>query len=380
MHKIPHMLMVFILFALLSTALVPATAMAEETQKDVKVTVEPQQTLEQVSKVNNLSFDKLKDILGKGTYTPETTVQQMMDEKGVSLEQLTKKIYDLRLEVDLEGSKDWTKIMIKFILWAVFIILGMALLSKASKKKPLYNKRKIFLIAASLIFGFWLGSDPNPVGTINDALVLYGQKGYIFKPRMVALTIFLLTVVLGGRMLCGWGCQFGCLQEVFYQLPVRKYRLPFVISQSLRVIFFITITALALGWGFNLIELFDPFKIFSLQPIVLWGTTVFVAVILLLSIFIYRPWCQILCPFGLLAWLIEKISWFRIRVNHDTCVKCGLCQKVCPTGAMNGKHKGKSEIDCYNCSLCIDKCPVGAISYSKSVIKTNVTEKQTTAS
>ena len=360
---------VSIMALMLLVIVIPGLALAEEGGKVVSTIVELQMTISQLSEKNHLPLEKVLTVLDNKTITPETTVMVAIEQKNMPLETLTQKIHDLQVETNLEGSKDWFKIKMKFLFWALFIIAGMVLLAKESKNIKVTPIRKFFLVAAVLVFGIWLGSDPNPVGTINDAIVLYGKEGVIFKPRLMALSVFLLTVVLGGRMLCGWGCQLGTLQEVIYQSPLPKYRIPFKISQSIRVIFFITMSILALAWGFDLIGMADPFKIFALKPLVFWGSTIIISIILLLSLFIYRPWCQILCPFGLVAFFTEKISWFRILVNKDKCVDCGSCYRVCPTGAIEAKHSNQQKIDCYNCGECIDKCPVRAIVYDYTIRK-----------
>ncbi|MHB0995435.1 MAG: hypothetical protein ACYC2I_03585 [Elusimicrobiales bacterium] len=52
------------------------------------------------------------------------------------------------------------------------------------------------------------------------------------------------------------------------------------------------------------------------------------------SLFIYRPWCHIFCPFGLAGWVAEKISVYRVRVDCGKCVACGDCLAACPSGAV----------------------------------------------
>lgn len=57
----------------------------------------------------------------------------------------------------------------------------------------------------------------------------------------------------------------------------------------------------------------------------------------------------------------ELISY---EVNKDICKGCGLCTKVCPTGAISGERRKPHEIDqekCIKCNSCLDKCPFGAI-------------------
>jgi len=56
----------------------------------------------------------------------------------------------------------------------------------------------------------------------------------------------------------------------------------------------------------------------------------------------------------------------KVLIDPDKCKQCGICQKSCPTNAINGEvRKGPFEIDqdkCIKCGVCITKCPFKAIS------------------
>lgn len=89
---------------------------------------------------------------------------------------------------------------------------------------------------------------------------------------------------------------------------------------------------------------------------------VFISAALIGSLFVYRPWCHLFCPFGLVGWLFEKISIFRIIVNYDTCIACEACAKSCPSTVMNATLKRESVIpDCFACATCIEVCPTDSI-------------------
>ncbi|MGI6485318.1 MAG: NADH-quinone oxidoreductase subunit NuoF [Tepidanaerobacteraceae bacterium] len=52
------------------------------------------------------------------------------------------------------------------------------------------------------------------------------------------------------------------------------------------------------------------------------------------------------------------------EIVADKCKGCGLCVKVCPTGAISGEKKQPHVIDkdkCIKCNSCFDRCPFGAI-------------------
>lgn len=52
------------------------------------------------------------------------------------------------------------------------------------------------------------------------------------------------------------------------------------------------------------------------------------------------------------------------KVN-ESCIGCGACVDVCPTGAIALNADGKAEVaedTCIDCGACVGTCPNGAIS------------------
>jgi polyferredoxin len=263
-----------------------------------------------------------------------------------------------------ESTKDWRKILLKFVLWWTMVVAGIWLLVKNRVTAKLRNK---FLLLSVIVFGVLLGSDPSPMGTVKDAIVLYGAEKTIFPPRIIAFVVFTTMVIVGNKMICGWGCQFGTLQDWLYQIsPINKrIKLPFVVSNSIRTAVFIVATIVAFWIPFDLIGAVDPFKIFA-PTMIGMVSGAFIFLMLIMSLFIYRPWCTLACPFGLTGWLFERFSWFRVRLNRETCISCGACRRACPSQHMNGLQDGvKHPGDCYSCAACLQICPVGALRYDR---------------
>ena len=49
-------------------------------------------------------------------------------------------------------------------------------------------------------------------------------------------------------------------------------------------------------------------------------------------------------------------------VDSDRCTGCGICEWVCPNGAISvGGMAGIDSTKCTGCGHCIDKCPQGAL-------------------
>ncbi len=266
------------------------------------------------------------------------------------------------------GSKNWRKILLKFALW--FLALsGAFFLLRTRRLTP--GRRRATYLGAVLLFGVALGADPSPMGTVKDAIVLWGHSRAIFPPRMIALGVFLLMVVIFNKSICAWGCQAGTLQDLVFRLNrdprdrrgrLPQWRPPFWLTNSVRIAFFVAFTAVAVIWATDIVGPLDPFKIF--KPAKLgWVGGLFVGALLLASLFTYRPWCHFFCPFGLVGWLFEKLSVFRIRVDYDTCIACEACHRACPSTVMEGilKRQRATLPDCFACGNCVEACPTGAV-------------------
>lgn len=276
----------------------------------------------------------------------------------------------LALKAERE-SKDFGKIYVKFALWILLLVIPLVVLARRKLTPAL---RRWMLAAAVLVFGIILGGDPSPMGTVKDAIVLFGIHQAIFWPRIIALGVFLLIVVAANKFICSWGCQFGTLQEFIYRLnrtgKARKgaltlLKLPFVLTNIVRTAVFVALVLAAFIWAFDLISLIDPFQVF--KPAHLgWLAGGFVALTLVASLFIYRPWCNLLCPFGLVSWLLERFSFWKIRVDYEKCTACKACTNSCPSEAMHGILTRKAmPADCFSCGDCLPACPTQAVQFAR---------------
>jgi NAD-dependent dihydropyrimidine dehydrogenase PreA subunit len=323
-------------------------------------------TVAEFGQQNKIPNPVMKEILGLQS---KIDLQKKLEDFGLSHKQIKTK-FDKSLTLKAEhDSKNWFKIPLKFILWFAFLGVVFTLMRK-NRINSL--TRKIFYLIAVIIFGIILGADPSPMGTVKDAIHLYGSKRVIFPPRMIALSIFLLVVFLANKFICSWGCQIGTLQDLLFRLNrnkkdtkgiIRQYKPTFAVTNSIRVIFFIVFTSIAFFWATDIIDPIDPFKIYKPAYITGMGW-LFIGSILLLSLFVYRPWCQMFCPFGLVGWLVEKISLFKVKVDYDSCISCEACAKACPSTVMNAILKRKHVIpDCFACGTCINICPTDSIRF-----------------
>jgi len=324
-------------------------------------------TVSEFGRANDLPNPLLKDIFGLQF---RSDLQKKLNEYGIpdQIKSLVKKKLALATE---HATKNWVKILIKFSLWFSFLI---ALFTVFKRQKVTLNMRKWLLFIAVLIFGVIMGSDPSPMGTVKDAIHLYGSTRAIFPPRMIALTVFLVIVFLANKYICAWGCQVGVLQDLIFRINQtdgrkaivgKQLKPPFALTNTVRIALLGAFTVIAFAWGFDIIEPIDPFKIYKPTYIGIAGAA-FVGILLITSLFIYRPWCHLFCPFGMVGWAVEKISRIRISVNYETCIACQKCATACPSTVMEAilKREKKTIPDCFACYTCREVCPTNSISFS----------------
>jgi NAD-dependent dihydropyrimidine dehydrogenase PreA subunit len=331
------------------------------------LSLEMEMTVSQFGKANDLPNSVLKEAF---KLQVKSDLDKKLREFGTAdrVASLVAKKMALAAE---SASKNWLKIPLKFALWIIFLTAIFMLLRK---RKVVSGFRNYLLFASVLIFGVVLGSDPSPMGTVKDAVYLYGTIRAVFLPRMIALAIFLAIVFLANKYICAWGCQLGTLQDLIFQINRtrkhkavlgRQVKLPFVLTNSVRIIVFCGFTLVAFFLAADIIGWIDPFKVYKPVSLGLYGG-IFLGMLLVASLFIYRPWCHLFCPFGLAGWLVEKISLVKIKVNYETCIACQKCADACPSTVMAAilKRDKKTIPDCFACYTCREECPTDSISFS----------------
>ncbi|MFA7117022.1 MAG: EFR1 family ferrodoxin [Bacteroidales bacterium] len=62
----------------------------------------------------------------------------------------------------------------------------------------------------------------------------------------------------------------------------------------------------------------------------------------------------------------KKLNFIKIKPEtSETCTDCGICARICPTGAINPKNPRKIIGPCIKCNACVKFCP----SHSKSFLE-----------
>jgi len=352
---------IFILTAVAASIYHPLGVVSAEEVRIGGILVDSTMTISGMARANGIPEAKLL----KGLSLEPASASLKLPQTGRTAEQASSVIRKIKVVQATEKAKDWRLILSKFALWIAVLTAATTMLVK---KLVTGRIRLVWMIGTALLFGFILGSDPNPMGTVKDAIVLYGREGVLFPPRMAALAVFLVLVLVSNKSICGWGCHFGALQDAVSFSPVEKFKLPFWLTNGIRIAVLAGIVLGVFAWGLDWVGLIDPFKVFNLELADIGlGGVIFISLMLILSLFFYRPWCQLFCPFGLAGWLVEQLSLLSPRINRQKCIKCLNCVRVCPTRAMEGIYNDrKIHADCFACGQCLSNCPVKAIKWDRS--------------
>jgi len=282
-----------------------------------------------------------------------------------------------------------------YYAFAAIVLFGLVYLTRFGRPDNAnISERKLWylripyitcLLAAVLVCGFVLGKSPNPMeGTVKVFKSMVGLYPSIIS-KVIALIFFVVLAVIGNKLICGWAYPFGALQELIYSIPilrkVKQWKTPFWLTNTIRSGLFCVVLLFLFGIvggrkGFVIYHYLNPFNLFNLD-FDHWLILLTVVVFLTLAFFTYRPFCHLICPFGLVSWIAEKLSLYRVIIDEEKCTKCGACIKACPLHAAKGKVENKTfSADCFSCARCLNVCPVDAIHYCSVWSKRQKTNKE----
>lgn len=206
--------------------------------------------------------------------------------------------------------------------------------------------------------------------------------------------------VLVGRLICGFLCPFGLVQEILHKIPSKKFSTEKLWPLKLVKYFMLFVVVFLMG-----VFLTDQFKLAPPYfckyvcpqgileggiPLSLFNEGIrntlgklfllkgsFLALVVILSIYTFRPFCKWICPLGAFYAFFNKISFFQYKVDQDACIHCGKCRKAC--GMEVDMSKNQTALECIRCGECVKVCPTDAISTSLDRLKENAIKRKQVA-
>ena len=190
-----------------------------------------------------------------------------------------------------------------------------------------------------------------PVGSWQSAM-----SGVYPKFPFYVLGLLLLFALAFGRMICGWLCPFGLVQDLLHRVPVpklgkRSWMRPLTRFRWVMLIlagagaylaFLVTGTGKPLFCAYicpaGMLE--GALPLMALRPelfqaagwLTAWKGAI-LAVFLIAMTAVYRPFCRFVCPLGLWYGFWNRLALFGVAVDESACVHCGRCASVCPMDA-----------------------------------------------
>jgi polyferredoxin len=247
-----------------------------------------------------------------------------------------------------------------FLIELGSLFLLLILISLFIKNSFVRKLRPLFLLSTLVYFGFYKGGCPCMIMSMENTLFLFLGKSIAWISIIWFLSLIPLTYFFG-KIWCGWLCHLGALQESLFagsrfriltslnaQTILRRIRLAVLIL-------FIVQSAITMSylWGH-----YDPFKsIYNLRTHNIAGFSL-VIILLISSLFIYRPFCRAICPVGVVLGWIALIPGARKVAKGETCVNCKTCSNLCKTNAIvheNSKVTLNIQ-DCIMCGECFGSC------------------------
>ena len=187
---------------------------------------------------------------------------------------------------------------------------------------------------------------------------------------------------LFGRMICGWACPFGFIQELLHKIPTRKFGVPRLLSHGKFVFLFLFVIVLPLAlvdesgigspWYCKFVcpagTLEAGIPMLLLQPnlrntigLLFLNKFVIMLIFLTWAIFASRPFCRTACPLGAFYALFSRVRLIKLRLDEARCTNCKACHHVCPMGVKF--NESPDDPECITCMACMNKaCKFDAIS------------------
>ncbi|HBH85919.1 MAG: hypothetical protein A2X05_01090 [Bacteroidetes bacterium GWE2_41_25] len=213
----------------------------------------------------------------------------------------------------------------------VAVLIGALLVTAWMVLKKRSRQGLVWVSVFSLAyFGFYRQGCICAIGSIqNLSLALFNDNYSIPLSALLFFSIPLLAALLFGRVFCAGVCPLGAIQEL---TGFRHVRIPKRVEAVLTTIPFVYL-GLAILFAATesqfIICRYDPFvgffRIDAPFTMVIFGS-----LLLVTGIFVNRPYCRYLCPYGVLQNIFSRFSRKHLTITPAECRNCRLCESGCP--------------------------------------------------
>lgn len=227
----------------------------------------------------------------------------------------------------------------------------------------------------------------------------------VLAANFIIVAVLVLLTLVFGRIYCSVVCPLGVMQDLISWLHGKRKKNRFTYSKEVKwlrypvLAVFIALVIAGVGATLTLLEPYGTYGMIAtnlFQPLYQWcnnglaaiaehyesytfySTDVWVksatALALSAALFVIigilawrggRTYCNTICPVGTLLSFVSRFSILKVHIDHDKCIKCGLCTRNCKASCINHEDGTVDHSRCVTCGNCIDKCHKDAIYYGR---------------